>query len=227
MSTPYTLIGTPFSTFTRTIALGLHYKGLKFQQVAATPHSSSAQQHHPFGFIPTLVIHEVDGEKEDILLRETHAIARFIDRVAPEPSLHISSGDGGAALEEKMWEMVSLIAFQGFPAVEHGVVKPRVQAIDDGHPSDAEVRKNISEGVEKLRNYLQVIENLMGPEGFAYGSKPSWADFFLYPLLADLRMVPEWEDIASPRIRSWIGKMDELPAAQVTKPGTLSAGARP
>jgi len=39
---------------------------------------------------------------------------RFIDRIAPEPNLHISAGEGGAAvIEEQMWEMVSLIAFHG------------------------------------------------------------------------------------------------------------------
>ena len=60
------------------------------------------------------MIHEIDGKKvDDILLRESHAIVRFIDRIAPEPGLHISAGEGGAVIEEKMWEMVSLIAFLG------------------------------------------------------------------------------------------------------------------
>ncbi|KXN88046.1 hypothetical protein AN958_07778 [Leucoagaricus sp. SymC.cos] len=228
MSAPFTLIGTPYSTFTRTIALALHHKGLKFNQTATTPHADLAKRYHPFGFLPTLVIHEIDGKKvNDILLRESHAIVRFIDRIAPEPSLQISAGDGGAAIEEKMWEVVSLIAFLGFPTVEYGVVKPRVQALDDGKPSDAEVRAQIKEGVEKLRNYLHVIESLMAPEGYAFGSKLSWADFFLYPLLADLRMVPEWKEVASPRIISWIEAVDKVPAADDTKTGTLSVGARP
>ncbi|KAF9449313.1 hypothetical protein P691DRAFT_703368 [Macrolepiota fuliginosa MF-IS2] len=228
MSPPFTLIGTPYSTFTRTIALGLQYKGLKYDQTPTTPHADLAKSYHPFGYLPTLVIHEIGGKKvDDILLRESHAIVRFIDRIAPEPSLHISAGDGGVAIEEKMWEVVSLLAFLGFPTVEYGVVKPRVQALDDGHPSDTEVRVQIKEGVEKLRRYLEVIESLIAPEGYAYGSKLSWADFFLYPLLADLRMVPEWAEIASPRIKAWIGEMDKLPAVEATKPGTLSAGARP
>jgi len=115
MSAPYTLIGTPYSTFTRTIALGLEHKGLKYNQTSTTPHSEIAKSHHPFGFLPTLVIHEIDGNKiNDTLLRESHAIVRFIDRIAPEPNLHISAGEGGAAaIEEQMWEMVSLIAFHG------------------------------------------------------------------------------------------------------------------
>lgn len=99
--------------------------------------------------------------------------------------------------------------------------------MDDGKPSDAEVRVQIKEGVEKLRNYLAVIESLMGPHGFAFGPKPTWADFYLYPLLADLRNVPEWKELATPRITDWIETVDKLAAAEATKAGTLSVGARP
>ena len=65
---PYTLIGTPFSTFTRTIALGLQYKKLKYNQIATKPQTRIAQEAHPFGYLPTLVIHEIDGKKVDVKL---------------------------------------------------------------------------------------------------------------------------------------------------------------
>lgn len=106
-------------------------------------------------------------------------------------------------------------------------MKPRVQALDSGKLSDVEVRVQIKEGTQKLRNYLSITESLMAPEGYAFGGKPSWADFFLYPLLADLRMVPEWREVASPRISAWIETMDKLSAVEATKAGTLSVGARP
>ncbi|TFK42777.1 hypothetical protein BDQ12DRAFT_719620 [Crucibulum laeve] len=227
-SAPYTVVGTPFSTFTRTITMGLQHKGLKYEQIATTPHSEIAQQYHPLGFLPTLVIHEVDGKPVDLKLFESQAIVRFIDRIAPEPSLHATSGVDGIPLEEKMWEFVSLTAFFGFPTVEGGVVKPRVKAIDEGKLSDAEVRVQIKDGVSKLREYLTLMESLMSPDGFAFGDHPTWADFFLFPLLADLRMVPEWDsDAVGDRIKKWIKRMDELPAVKATAAGTLSVGARP
>lgn len=101
-----------------------------------------------------------------------------------------------------------------------------MKATDEGKLSDAEVRANIKDGVQNLREYLALMESLMGPKGFAFGDKPSWADFFLYPLLADLRMIPEWE-IVGPRFIEWIEKVDQLPAAKNTLQGTLSVGARP
>lgn len=110
--TPYTLIGTPFSTFTRTIALGLQYKGLKFKQIATRAQTDIARANHPFAYLPTLIIHQLDGKKADVKLRESQAIVRFIDRVEPEPSLQAQPGSH-VEIEEKMWEFVSLAASFG------------------------------------------------------------------------------------------------------------------
>jgi len=229
-SKPYTVIGTPFSTFTRSITLGLHFKDIPFDQVRCTPHSDIACEYHPFGFLPTLVIHEINGKKVDLKLRESQAIARYIDRVHPEPSLHlhVKGTEGGIVLEEQMWEFVSLAGAHGFPIVECGVVKPRVMAIDSGNPSDSEIREKLKPGVEKLQQFLSQIESQMVElDGqFMFGKNVTWADFFLFPLLADLRAIPEGE-VLSPRLKAWMGKMDALEAVKATSEGTLSVGARP
>ncbi|KAF8160901.1 hypothetical protein B0H34DRAFT_652648 [Crassisporium funariophilum] len=221
---PYTVVGTPFSTFTRTITLGLQHKSLQYNQLATLPQSVLALENHPFGYLPTLIIHEIDGKPTDVKLRESQAIVRFIDRVAPEPSLHLRSGS--CVLEEKMWEFVSFAASFGFPIIEGGVVKPRIKAADEGKLSDGEVRQQIQEGVVKLQEYLTLVESLMAPEGFIFGETPTWADFFLFPLLADLRMVPEWV-VVGKRLNTWVNTMDELPAVKATAAGTLSVGGRP
>lgn len=222
----YTIIGTPFSTFTRSITLGLTYKGIPFTQVRCVPHSDTAYDNHPFGFLPTLIIHEIDGKTVNLKLRESVSIARYIDKIAPEPSLHISPGDGKAIIEEQMWEFVSLAGAHGFPAVEKGVVKPRVAATDAGQLTDSAIREQIKPAVEHLRRLLGKIEELMAEEGYVFGSKLSWADFFLFPLLADLKAIPEGE-LLSPRMLNWMEEMNKLEAVKATTPGTLSVGARP
>lgn len=110
--------------------------------------------------------------------------------------------------------------------MEKGVVKPRVAATDEGNLSDAEIRSNIVAGVDQLRKFLKRSEDHMSPEGYVFGEKLTWADFFLFPLLADLRAIPEGE-LLSPRLLRWMELMDRLEAVQKTKSGTLSAGARP
>lgn len=106
----YTIIGTPFSTFTRTITLGLQYKGLKYNQIATVPHSRVALDSHPFGYLPTLII-KVDGNI-DLKLSESQAIVRYLDRIAPEPTLQLVDGSS-QLLPEKMWEFVSFTASYG------------------------------------------------------------------------------------------------------------------
>lgn len=112
-SPPFTIIGTPFSTFTRSITLALTYKGIPFNQVRVVPHSDTAYENHPFGFLPTLIIHEINGKKVDLKLRESQAIARYIDRIAPEPTLNIIDGDGHSVLSEQVWEFVSFASAHG------------------------------------------------------------------------------------------------------------------
>ena len=113
---PYTVIGTPFSTFTRTVTLGLQHKGLRYNQISTPPQTETAFSGHPFGYLPTLVIHrEHEGTgKPDIKLRESQAIVRFIDRLSPEPSLHFHMWKDFVEVEEKMCqEFVSFAACFG------------------------------------------------------------------------------------------------------------------
>ena len=109
---PYTIVGTPFSTFTRTITLGLQYKGLKYNQIATVPHSQVASEYHPFGYLPTFIINKVDGSDRPIKLCESQAIVRYLDRIAPDPTLQLVDGSG-QFLPEKMWEFVSFTASYG------------------------------------------------------------------------------------------------------------------
>jgi len=178
----YTLIGTPFSTYTRSIALGLTYKGITFDQVNVVPHSDVARAHHPFGFLPTLLIRgvEVGEDKVDVKLRESQAIVRYIDRVRPEPTLHIADGAAHAVLAEQMWEFVGFAGAHGFPAVEIGVVKPRLAATD-AHQSESDIQTLLAPGVSSLQSFLATIEEHMAPEGYVFGTQLTWADFFPIP----------------------------------------------
>ncbi|KAG1808617.1 uncharacterized protein BJ212DRAFT_1590017 [Suillus subaureus] len=174
MTSPfYTIIGTPFSTFTRAIALRLTRKGMPFTQVRCVPHSNTAYDNHPFGFLPTLIIHGIDGKTINLMLRESIAIARYIDKVAPEPSLHISPGRGKAIIEEQMWEFVSLLSRKG--------------------------------------SLLGKMEELMANEGYVFGSKLSLPDFFLFPLLADLKAIPEGE-LLSPKMLNCMEERNKMEA---------------
>ncbi|QRV86283.1 glutathione S-transferase [Ceratobasidium sp. AG-Ba] len=222
MSATYAVVGIPFSTFTRTITSALTFKGVPFEQKLAPPHSDLAREHNPFGLIPTLVITE---DSVPLNLRESQAIARYLDRVIPSPSLV----QVDLQIPEKLWELVSIIASIGFKTIEVQVVKPRVKSLDEGKESTDECRARIerSGGTQDLRQFFQTLDGLRKAGGlFLLGGNPTWPDFFLYPPVADLLATPD-ADLAPEWIHSWAKSMDSVKGIRDTHPGTLAAGGRP
>lgn len=202
---PPTLIGIPFSTFTRTIALGLHEKEIQFSQVEARPHSDRAKRHNPFGKIPTL---EVDDDKA---LYETLSIVRYLDETYPFPSLR-----GDNVLIDRF---IGISSDHLFSSVEIGVVKPRLNAEQNG--KDGKVAAE--QGLAKLDLVLDAIEKqIIGP--YLTGAVLTWADLFVYPPLADLRSIDEGKTrltITYPKLSKWMQEMDKREGVQRTKKGTL------
>lgn len=188
----YTLIGTPFSTFTRTIAIALIEKGIPFKQVRATAHSDLADEFHPYGYLPILVIPRPN--RTDVHLRESQAIATYLDRVAPSPTMTLDETE--ACVPEKMWEFVSFVvsfgeltsrnlslcmylnceSTSGYPAIKSGVVQPRVDGLDACKYTMTEIRQQIKRagGIDNLKTFLAKIELLFTPNGpYIFGSRVS------------------------------------------------------
>ncbi|KAG9080852.1 hypothetical protein FS749_007874 [Ceratobasidium sp. UAMH 11750] len=222
MALSYTVIGTPFSTFTRTITSALTFKEIPFEQKATPPQSDLAREHHPFGLLPTLVITEGN---ESLDLRESQAIARYLDRIVPSPSLV----QADLKLPERLWELVSIIASTGFKVIEVQVVKPRLKSMDEGHESADECRARMEQsgGAQDLRNFFETLDGLReGKRPFLLGNNPTWPDFFLYPLVSDLLAIPD-TDLVPPSIISWAKLMEGVKGIKDTHSGSLAAGGRP
>ncbi|CAE6432851.1 unnamed protein product [Rhizoctonia solani] len=173
--------------------------------------------------------YQIDGYMEDgddtFNLGETQAIARYIDRIAPSPSLT----DANLKFPEKLWELVSIIAGLGFKLTEVGVVKPRLKSIDEGKESTEACRAHLesSGGVQNLRDFFQTLESLKSGDGpYLLGSNPTWPDFFLFPLVSDLLATPD-ADLAPPSIVRWSKEMENVRGIKETHRGTLADGGRP
>ena len=106
------------------------------------------------------------------------------------------------------------------------MIKIRVAAMDEGKLSESDIVARVADGVVELRQFLALIESLMLPKGYAFGEELTWADFFLYPLLADLRATREGE-LISERLKEWLFVMDKLEEVKGTVKGTLEVGGRP
>jgi glutathione S-transferase len=142
-----------------------------------------------------------------------------------------------------MWEFVNFVACYGeliyqttgnehadgctgYTKMEVNVIKVRVAAGDAGELSEEEIASRLDACVAEMVKFLSVIESLMAPSGFVFGTELTWGDYYLYPLMADLEATPE-SRVITPRMKGWIGIMKERPEVGRTSEGTLAAGGRP
>ncbi|KAG8733485.1 hypothetical protein FRC12_018874 [Ceratobasidium sp. 428] len=92
-----------------------------------------------------------------------------------------------------------------------------------------EIRQQIKQagGIDKLKEFLAKIEPLFMPNGpYVFGPRLTWADAFLYPLIADLLTVPEGMFVST-RLLKWAKTMELVGGVQKTFEGTLAARGRP
>lgn len=266
------IFGIPFSTFTRTVTLGLEELGLgdHYIQHETEPHSAEVVKRNPFGLLPVLV-HRPDAiytrAQDAVILYESNAIRRYIDDwVAPlahkkfghdislTPSLSSNNGHRGplhnflgssgpsssqrdstgdfraAAARARVDQWVSIASTILFPAVELGVVKPRL-ALERNGADDATITVAIEDGILRLHDRLTKIEQdlLSSNDGpYLCGANITWADLFVYPPLADLRAVPEGhavsgKDAKFPMLSAWLDRMEARGCAKNTFVGTLAS----
>lgn len=212
------LYGIPFSTFTRSIRMAYRELGgedgklssasvsidTPLHLIDAAPHSDEVNTRNPFGLLPVLELPNKDGPST--ILIEGNAIRRWVDRrshqILSTAGLDDESQDAHHVLEKvDMW--VSIASSTLFRSVEHGVIKPRLSAEEQGK-TEQEIVEAGKEGVQAMQDVLQAVEKLLAEaRERAQGSKEytqdtvlsigkiSWADLFLYPALADLRAIPE------------------------------------
>ena len=103
-----------------------------------------------------------------------------------------------------------------------GVIKPHLKALKDG-VLEREILQGNYNGQSKITEFLNIIDERTVPNAkYLFGDQPTWADFYLYPLLADLRALPEWILTVEHRFMKWVETMDELDAVKKTFAGTLA-----
>jgi glutathione S-transferase len=211
------IIGTPFSTFTRTVTLALHEKEIKLIQHDHFPHSPQVLKYSPFGFIPAL-IHNTDTKQ--IILYESLAISRYIDSTFNGLKLRPSEQDVLANVDIDKW--ISIASAQVFHTLEHGVIKPRLSAEQEGK-SESDIQNLLQNGVVKATELLQIVEDIFqGP--FVCGEALTWGDLFLYPPFADFKAIPEGNILSKfPKLNEWTKTMEERRSSKSTFNGTLAS----
>jgi glutathione S-transferase len=192
-----TIHGVPPSTFTRTVCMAAHEKGIDWELVPAFPGQVAAM--NPFQKIPVMV-------HGDVSIFESAAILRYFDRTFAGPKLWPEEPRAAAACEQ--WASAvcdSMVnASLRYVAARFGFL-----------PVPAEMSAKYLENTQKL---VPVFDARLGANAYLAGEAATAADLYLYPLLEYFPHVPELAPIlaAAPNCRRWMAAMEGRPSAKAT-----------
>lgn len=199
----------PGSPFGRAVLMTLEEKAAPYRLAVVNPGAMKAQPHlsrHPFGRVPVL-------EHGALMLYETAAILRYLDRVLPTPSL-TPADPAKAALMDQLMNVSDWYLFRGVNDVIgfQRVVGPRLMGLT---PDEAAIAAAMPAAHTVVAEIARALES-----GSAYlaGDSISLADILVVSHMDFLSQTPEWDALAGdkPKLVAWLDRMNARPAAEAT-----------
>ena len=196
---PLRIHGLSPSTFTRTVRLACHEKDIAYEMVDAMPNSIDPL--NPFRKIPAIT-------HGDLMLYESIAILRYLERVFPGPKLW--PDDAVAAAMCDQWAS----------AVSDSLVNASLRyfAARAGFlPVPEEMKQKY---LDKTAEVVPIFDRQLGRHRFLAGDTLTVADLYLDPLYAYFPDIAELKAIAdkAPNINRWAREMAVRPSTQATEP---------
>ena len=191
--------GVPPSTFTRTVLLACHEKGIDYELVPTVPNDIASI--NPFRKIPAIT-------HGDLVLYESTAILRYLDRTFPGTKLWPDDSVGIAICDQWVSAVCdSLVnAALRYMASRFGFL-----------PVPAEMQQQY---LDKTREVVPIFDRQLGRTRFLAGDALTAADLFLAPVLFYFPDIPELRAIgeAAPNCARWAREMAERPSVKATEP---------
>jgi len=196
-----TLYGFPLSTYVRTAHIALVEKGVDFEHLHHAPNTDEMRAVNPTGKVPAF-------SHGDYTLYETLAIVNYIDEAFDGPSLQPADAKKRGVMNQ--W--ISYINAYIFPTIVHDIVLFRFEIM----PLDQKV---LDAAIPVTKEQLALLNDTLANDNFLAGNSASLADYFLYPIIAYLGMVPEGTLLADyPGVSAWKARMEEKTSVKDSAP---------
>jgi glutathione S-transferase len=191
--------GVPPSTFTRTVRLGCHEKGIDYELVPARPGDISAL--NPFNKIPAMT-------HDGFTLYESGAILRYLDRTFPGPKLWPDDSRQAAICDQ--WTSAICDSLVG-SALYYIVCRFGFFSMP------AEV---VAGFLERTKRLVPIFDRRLAESRYLAGDNVTAADLYLLPILAYFSDIPELKAIAdaAPNCARWAREMGVRPSVRATDP---------
>jgi glutathione S-transferase len=189
----------PGSPYGRAVFATLEEKRANYRLAPVTPETAKGEPHlsrHPFGRVPVL-------GHGDLMLYETQAILRYLDRVLPAPVL-TPGAPQAAALMDQVMNVCDWYLFQGVANVIgfQRIVRPRLL----GQPCDEAA---IAKAMPKAHTVIKELSRLLAGKQYFTGDAVSLADLMVAPQLDFLSQTREWAALTAKTVNlgAWLTRM--------------------
>jgi glutathione S-transferase len=198
----------PGSPFGRTVLATFGEKGATCRFALVSPGRLKSEPHisrHPFGRVPVL-------EHDGLMLYETQAIVRYLDRVLSGPALTPADPRAAARMDQVM-NVCDWYLFQGVNNVIgfQRIIAPRLM----GLPPDEAA---IAAAMPKAHLVFNELARLLGRNTYFAGEDVTLADLLVAPQLDFLAQTPEWQPLIAnaPNLVTWQARMNDRASLRAT-----------
>ncbi len=172
-----TIVGTPLSTYVRTLRMLCAEKGVDYALDPQPPQCEAVKAINPFGRIPVM-------RHGDLELSESAAIGRYIDTSFAGPRLFPEKPAAAAKVDQ--WVSCVNAEFYDF-LVRQYLFAHYFPKTEDGKPDRALIESQL----EELHGKLALLNRTIEGNGYLATDALSFADLNLYPIVFYLLGLPE------------------------------------
>jgi len=213
--TEFVLWGAAGSPYFRSALMALEEKQQAYRTRLLAVGDIKGAEHlarHPFGRLPVC-------DNGDFRLYETQAILRYIDAVAPTPSLTPAD----ARPQARMDQLMGIVDWYVFPQISIPISAERFFAQRFWNRATDETR--VAAAVPQARVCLNEIARLMGSAPYLTGETLSLADLMLAPHMAYFAATPEGAMLGETALGGWLERMRARPSFAATEPDRVAQAA--
>ena len=207
----FVVYGPAYSTYARTARLALEEKGTPYElvevdMIGGKHHAPEHLARNPFGPVPAF-------GHDGLMLYETDAIIRYVDEVAPGPSLVPGDARGRA----RMSQLIGINNSYGYPSIILKLFWQRAIVPMMGGQGDEQI---VQDSLPRVALCLAEAERIMGGNPWMAGSEVSLADLMWAPVIAYMTTTPESEALMAkrPGLARWWQAMSARPSMVKTAP---------
>jgi glutathione S-transferase len=200
------IIGSTRSTYTRVVRMVCEEKRIDYSLTEAELGAPEIFAIHPFGKMPVM-------RHGDVELFESKAIATYLDRCFPGPSLFPSEPVPAALIEQ--W--VSLVN----TLIDRTLIRTYLLAYAAPKTADGKPDRQAIEAVTPaLREQIGVLDKAVARTGYLVDDQYTFADINLMPILYYMRVVPEGAEALSraTNLAAYYERHAERPSFKSTVP---------